>query len=244
MITINRAMVLAAGLGKRMRPLTETLPRPLIEVAGRPLIDRVLDKLDAHGIGEVVVNLHHHRAQIAAHLKTRVAPKIIPSQEAELLETGGGIVKALPLLGPGPFFACNADAFWLDGATPALARLARAWDDGAMDALLLLARTVAAHGYDGRGDYFADGNGAVRSRKGWETAPFIFAGAQIIHPRLFAGAPQERFSIKQSWDRAEEQGRLRAVIHEGPWFHVGTPEAVHETERVLEEYGAWRRRAG
>lgn len=241
MITITRAMVLAAGLGKRMRPLTETLPKPLIAVAGRPLIDRVLDKLAAHGIGEVVVNLHHHRAQLEAHLKTRTTPKIRLSQENELLDTGGGIAKALPLLGTEPFFVCNADTFWLDGATPALMRLAQRWNDQEMDALLLLARTVAAHGYDGTGDYQADGNGTLRSRKGWETAPFIYAGVQIVHPRLFAAAPQGRFSIKRLWDQVEELGRLKAVIHEGPWFHVGTPEAVPETERVLEEYGAWRR---
>jgi len=186
----QRAMVLAAGLGKRMRPLTDTLPKPMVEVAGQPLIDHVLDRFAAVGVRDIVVNLHHLRAKLEAHLKNRRDMRITLSPESELLETGGGVTKALPLLGDQAFFAANADMLWYDGATPALACLAELWDEDKMDALLLMQRTVTAHGYDGQGDYFLDPLGRAKRRRGQAVAPYVFAGVQILHPRLFKDAPQ------------------------------------------------------
>lgn len=230
----KRAMVLAAGLGKRMRPLTDTLPKPLIPVAGRTLIDHVFDRFAAVGVRDIVVNLHHHRALLEAHLKTRADLSFTLSQEADLLETGGGVARALPLLGDSPFFVSNADTLWFDGATPALARLAAAWDDGTMDALLLLQRTVTAHGYDGHGDYFLDPLGRAVRRRGHQVAPFVFAGVQILHPRLFKDAPSGAFSLNRLYDRAEVAGRLWGVAHDGLWFHVGTPDSIAATEAALD----------
>jgi len=227
------AMVLAAGLGKRMRPLTDSLPKPLLAVSGRTLLDRVLDRFDEAGIERVVINLHYFRDVMEAHLKTRRRPPIELSPEPVLLETGGGVKNALPRLGTAPFYVANSDVLWLDGMTPALARLARAWNDATMDALLLLQPAVSAIGYDGSGDYFADPLGRLRYRKAHELAPFIFAGVQIIHPRLFASAPEGPFSLKRLWDAAEAAGRLWGVRHDGLWFHVGTPQGLAETEAVL-----------
>ncbi|HTY66634.1 MAG TPA: nucleotidyltransferase family protein [Alphaproteobacteria bacterium] len=227
------AMVLAAGLGKRMRPLTDKLPKPLLPVAGRTLLDRVLDHFDAAGIGRVVINLHYFRDVMEKHLATRQRPPIELSPEPDLLETGGGVKNALPRLGPAPFYVANADVLWLDGMTPALARLARAWNDSTMDALLLLQPAVTAIGYDGGGDYFADPLGRLRWRKANELAPFIFAGVQILHPRLFAHAPEGPFSLKRLYDHAEAAGRLWGLRHDGLWFHVGTPEGLAETEAIL-----------
>ncbi|MBI3452428.1 MAG: nucleotidyltransferase family protein [Rhodospirillales bacterium] len=238
------AMVLAAGLGKRMRPLTETLPKPLIPVAGRTLIDRVLDRFAEIGIERAVVNLHHHRGQLEAHLKQRAEqekPPLVLSPETELLETGGGVVHALPALGDAPFYVANADVLWLDGYTPALLRLARAWDETKMDALLLLQRSATAFGYEGRGDYFLDPLGRVRRRASHEVAPFVFAGVQILHPRLFKDAPTGAFSLNRIWDRAEAAERLWGVAHDGLWYHVGTPADVAATEAEL---GHFRRPRG
>lgn len=229
----HTAMVLAAGLGKRMRPLTDKLPKPLVPVAGRTLLDRVLDRLEATGIERVVINLHYFREIMEAHLAGRRSPRIELSPEADLLETGGGVKNALPRLGSEPFYVTNADVLWLDGTSPALQRLARAWNDEAMDALLLLHPTVTATGYDGVGDYFADPLGRLRRRRGNELAPFIFAGVQIIHPRLFANAPDGAFSLNRLYDRAEEVGRLWGLRHDGLWFHVGTPQGLAETEVLL-----------
>ena len=227
------AMVLAAGLGKRMRPLTDALPKPLLPVVGRTLLDRVLDHFEAAGIGRVVINLHYFRELMEKHLAARQHPPIELSPEPDLLETGGGVKNALPLLGAAPFYVANADVLWLDGMTPALARLARAWNDSTMDALLLLQPAVTAIGYDGSGDYFADPLGRLRYRKAHELAPFIFAGVQIIHPRLFGNAPDGPFSLKRLWDAAETAGRLWGLRHDGLWFHVGTPEGLAETEAFL-----------
>ena len=227
------AMVLAAGLGKRMRPLTDNLPKPLLPVAGRTLLDRVLDRLEAAGIGRVVINLHYFREVMEAHLNSRRSPPIELSPEPDLLETGGGVKNALPRLGAAPFYVINADVLWLDGLTPALTRLARAWNGETMDALLLLQPTVTAIGYDGSGDYFADPLGRLRRRRGHELAPFIFAGVQILHPRLFAAAPGGAFSLNRLYDRAEEAGRLWGLRHDGLWFHVGTPQGLAETEALL-----------
>lgn len=227
------AMVLAAGLGKRMRPLTETLPKPLVPVAGRTLIDRVLDRLDGAGVARVVVNLHHFRSKLEAHLAGRASPRIVLSPEPELLETGGGVRHALPLLGPAPFYVTNADVLWFDGKCPALERLARAWDDSRMDVLLLLHPTISAFGYDGVGDYFCDTLGRLRYRRGHEIPPYIFAGVQILHPRLFKDTPEGPFSLKRLYDRAEAEGRLWGVVHDGLWFHVGTPEGLAEVEAEI-----------
>lgn len=227
------AMILAAGLGKRMRPLTDTLPKPLVPVAGRTLIDRVLDRFAEAGVGRAVVNLHYFRPLLEAHLAGRSAPRIELSPEDELLETGGGVRHALPKLGAGPFYVANADVLWLDGKYPALRRLAAAWNDDAMDALLLLQRTTSAFGYDGPGDYFCDALGRLRRRRGNEIAPYIFAGLQILHPRLFAGSPEGKFSLNRLYDKAQEEGRLWGIVHDGRWFHVGTPEGLAETEAEL-----------
>lgn len=231
------AMVLAAGYGRRMRPLTEDRPKPLIRVAGRAMLDRVLDRLRAFGVRRVVVNHHHLGAMIEAHLAGRGDLEISFSPEAELLDTGGGVAKALPLLGAQPFFVVNGDVIWLDGLTPAFARLAAAWDDGRMDALLLLHPVVTAYGYDGIGDYFASPLGALSRRRERQVAPFIFAGLQILSPRLFRGAPDGAFSLNRLYDRAEADGRLWGLRHDGEWFHVGTPEALAEVEDVLRSLG-------
>jgi N-acetyl-alpha-D-muramate 1-phosphate uridylyltransferase len=227
------AMVLAAGLGKRMRPLTENMPKPLLPVAGRTLIDRVLDRFQDIGIERAVVNLHYLRPALEAHLNQRRVPAIEPSPEIELLETGGGVKHALPRLGATPFYVANADVLWLDGKQPALRRLAQAWNDEAMDALLLLQPTVSAIGYDGSGDFFADGAGRLRRRRREVVAPFIFAGVQILHPRLFKDAPDGPFSLNLLFDRAEAAGRLWGLRHDGLWFHVGTPEGLAETEAII-----------
>jgi MurNAc alpha-1-phosphate uridylyltransferase len=227
------AMVLAAGLGKRMRPLTDSLPKPLLPVCGRTLLDRVLDRFEEAGIERVVINLHYFRDVMEAHLKTRRRPPIELSPEPALLETGGGVKNALPRLGGAPFYVANSDVLWLDGMSPALARLARAWNDETMDALLLLQSAVTAIGYDGSGDYFADPLGRLRYRKAHELAPFIYAGVQILHPRLFANAPDGPFSLKRLYDQAEGAGRLWGLRHDGLWFHVGTPEGLAETEAML-----------
>lgn len=230
----KRAMVLAAGLGKRMRPITDTIPKPMVEVAGQPLVDHVLDRFASVGVHDIVVNLHHLGHKLEAHLQRRRDMRITFSPETELLETGGGVTKALPLLGSGAFFAANADMLWFDGGTPALARLAEMWDEEKMDALLLLQRTVTAHGYDGAGDYFLDPLGRAKRRRGQAVAPYVFAGVQILHPRLFKEAPQGAFSLNRLYDRAEESERLYGVAHDGLWFHVGTPDSIAATEEELD----------
>ncbi len=227
------AMVLAAGLGKRMRPLTDTLPKPLVPVAGRTLIDRVLDRMEDAGIERVVVNLHYFRPTLEAHLRQRLRPRLQFKHETELLETGGGVKNALDELGPAPFFVANADVLWLDGKQSVLGRLAAAWNDATMDALLLLQRTTGAFGYEGTGDYFCDPLGRLRRRRGNEIPPYIFAGIQILHPRLFSGAPSGAFSLNKLYDKAQEEGRLWGLVHDGRWFHVGTPEGLAETEAEL-----------
>ena len=232
-------MVLAAGLGTRMRPLTDTLPKPLLEAGGRTMLDRALDRLEAFGIGEVTVNAHYLGARIDAHLAARQAPRTAVSREKTLLDTGGGVAAALHRLGDAPFFVLNADIAWLDGPTPALERLARSWADAEMDALLLMHRCVAAYGYDGRGDYFMEADGALRRRADRDVAPYVFTGVQLLHPRLFAGAPEGAFSLNLLYDRAEAAGRLFGVVHDGEWFHIGTPAALGTADdRLLGRPGA------
>lgn len=229
----ERAMVLAAGRGERMRPLTNRVPKPLIEVRGRAMLDWALDRLAAVGVTRAVVNLHHLGGQIETHLAGRKSPAIVFSREAELLDTGGGITAALQWLGEGPFFAVNGDVVWLDGLKPALQRLAENWDESEMDALLLLHPVVAAYGYDGPGDFVMDSAGRLRRRREREVAPFVFAGLQILHPRLFAEVPQGAFSLNLLYDRAAAAKRLWGLRHDGQWFHVGTPAALQGVEDAL-----------
>ena len=239
----THAMVLAAGLGLRMRPLTETTPKPLIEVAGRTMLDRALDRLVEQEVRTAVVNTHWLPEQVERHLEDRTDIAIEISREDELLETGGGVAKALPLLGDAPFFVVNADIIWRDGASPALGRLARGWDDDAMDALLLLNGVVRSTGYDGPGDFMMDPAGRLSRRPERVIAPFVFTGVQLVHPRLFADCPAGPFSMNVLYDRAIEAGRLYGLAHDGEWYHVGTPDAVGEAEaEILEREGSRVRR--
>jgi MurNAc alpha-1-phosphate uridylyltransferase len=204
-----------------------------VEVAGRSLIDRVFDRLIAAGVTRIVVNLHHHRAILEAHVAKRRDAEFVLSPEAELLETGGGVLHALPLLGDAPFFCANADVLWFDGATPALARMADAWAAQRPQALLLMNSAAAARGYEGRGDYFMDGFGRARRRQGNQIAPFVYAGVQILTASCFAGQEPGRFSLNRVYDAAEAADGLVGIAHDGLWFHVGTPESVAETEFEL-----------
>jgi len=225
------AMVLAAGLGLRMRPITLTLPKPLVPVAGRTMLDRVLDHLDQVEAGRKVVNLHWLGETIRSHLDGR--QDIVFSHEPELLETGGGVAKALPLLGADPFFVCNADMVWTDEGEPALDRLARAFDPGRMDGLLLLQPVERAFGYDGHGDFDRLADGRLARRKPDQTSPLMFAGVQILHPRLFDGHPGGAFSLNLLYDKAIAAGRLFGLVHDGGWYHIGTPPALAEAEALL-----------
>jgi N-acetyl-alpha-D-muramate 1-phosphate uridylyltransferase len=227
-------MVLAAGLGTRMRPLTDSRPKPLVQVAGKALIDHVLDKLAAADVGTAVVNVHYFADQIEQHLAARRTPRIVFSDERpRLLGTGGGVANALPRLGGAPFFHVNSDTLWLDGVTPNLRRLAQAFDPGRMDALLLLAPTTGSIGYSGRGDYIMSPEGTLRRRGEQEIAPFVFAGVAILSPALFLGAPQGEFSLTMLFDRASAAGRLAGLRLDGRWMHVGTPQAVSEAEAAI-----------
>ena len=231
----KRAMILAAGLGTRMKMLTEDRPKPLVEVSGRAMLDTILDRIAEAGIEEVVVNLYYLGDKIVEHLEGRTSPAIVYSREEDLLETGGGVKKALPLLGDDPFFVTNGDVCWLDGYSSALTRLAANWDEAEMDGLLLLHPTVYAFGYDGVGDFMMDPKGRVERRTERQIAPFIYAGIQILHPRFFEGAPEGAFSLNLLYDRAIENGRLFGIRHDGEWFHIGTPEQLRDAETALEE---------
>ncbi|MGE0717454.1 MAG: nucleotidyltransferase family protein [Alphaproteobacteria bacterium] len=235
----TRAMVLAAGRGTRLRPVTDTLPKPLVAVAGETLIDRILDRLAEDGVADVVVNLHHLADRLAVHLAGRSSPRITLSREDVLLETGGGVRHALPLLGAAPFFVVNGDVLWRNGKRSALERMAAAWDDAEMDALVLLQRTVSAVGYDGNGDFMLTQGGRVRRPDAGEIPPYLFAGLQILHPRLFADTPEGPFSLARLYDRAAAAGRLGGIVHDGEWYHIGTPEALHEAEEVLRHARMW-----
>jgi MurNAc alpha-1-phosphate uridylyltransferase len=231
------AMVLAAGLGTRLRPVTDRRPKPLVEIAGKTLLDHTIERLAEAGVERVVVNLHYKGEMIAAHLATRELPRIELSREETLLETGGGVKHALPLLDDA-FFVVNSDILWLDGFAPTLRRLAGAFDAKRMDAVLLQQRTITAIGYDGIGDYFLDPFGVPQRRREREVAPYIFAGIQILHRRLFAGIDDTVFSLKRLYDRAEDSGRLGAIVHDGEWFHVGTPDGLDATRVRLAELRA------
>lgn len=242
MTNLPRAMVLAAGYGLRLRPITEKTPKPLVLVAGRTMLDRALDSLAAAGVGHAVVNIHHLGAQIEARLAERtrlgLAPTTEISAEPELLDTGGGIKNALPRLGGAPFLAVNADIVWEDGPVPALKRLAAAYDATAMDALLLLVRRDQAVGFDGPGDFFQNDDGRLVRRGERPQAPYVYAGLQMLTPSLFEGAPAGAFSLNRLYDRALAKGRLFGLVHDGAWYHVGTPEALREADRILATSGA------
>lgn len=230
------AMVMAAGLGKRMRPLTATRPKPLVEVAGRALIDHTLDRLRAAGVAKAVVNVHYLPGALEAHLKNRVQDiEIAISDEREaLLETGGGLNKALPLIDADPFLAVNSDNLWVDGPVDALRQLAAAWDEARMDALLLLVPLARAHCHKGRGDFHMTREGALRRRLPNGVAPFVFTGIQMISKRLFAGElPDGPFSTNILWDRAIAAGRCFGAVHQGLWFDIGRPAAIAEAEAIL-----------
>ncbi len=233
-------MVLAAGLGKRMRPITATVPKPLVEVAGRALIDHSLDRLESAGVETAVVNIHYLPQLMRAHLARRRRPPevVISDETAKLLDTGGGIRNALPLLGDEPFYVLNSDSFWIEGARPNLRWLAGAWDDDRMDILLLLAPTVRAVGYRGAGDFRMDTNGRLTRRPEREVVPFAYAGAAILHPRIFDGAPEGAFSLNLLFDRAGEAERLFGVRMDGVWLHVGTPEAIGDAEMSIADSAA------
>lgn len=239
MTVIRHAMILAAGLGTRMRPLTDSLPKPLVTVAGETLIDRILDRLAEVQVERVVVNLHHKAEQLTEHLSRRARPDIVTVHEDALLETGGGVRNALPLLGEGPFYVVNGDVLWRNGKRWALERLAAAWDDTRMDGLLLLQRTVSAVGYDGHGDFMLSQDGRIRRPKPGEIPPYLYAGLQILHPRIFADAPEGPFSLNRLYSRAAEAGRLGGIVHDGEWYHVGTPQALAEAEEILSRAPMW-----
>lgn len=234
MIRLTRAMVLAAGLGQRMRPLTETTAKPLLRLHGRTLLDHALDRLQSAGMERVVVNAHWHADQVAAALAARAAPAIALQREAALLETGGGVRLALPLLGPGPFAVLNGDSVWLDGPTPALTRLAAAFDPERMDALLLLVRSAQVAAEVGRGDFLLDPLGRARRPKEREMAPYVFAGVQILAPGPFSAMPDGAFSLNRVYDAAIGAGRLFGLVHDGVWFHLSTPADLAAAEESMQ----------
>lgn len=229
-------MVLAAGLGQRMRPLTETLPKPLVRLMDRTLIDRVLDRIAEAGIPRAVVNVHYKAELIEAHLSGRTVPELLFSDERDaLLDTGGGVRKALDLLGPAPFLVHNSDSVWIERGAANLRRLISAWRDSDMDVLLLLADRETCLGYTGRGDFSLDAEGRVARPQPGQSVPYVFAGASIAHPRIFADSPEGKFSLNLIWDKAIATGRLSAIVLDGTWMHVGDPEALADAEWRLRE---------
>jgi N-acetyl-alpha-D-muramate 1-phosphate uridylyltransferase len=230
------AMVLAAGLGKRMRPLTATRPKPLVEVAGKPLIDHVLDRLSAAGVRQAVVNVHYLADALEAHLAQHESGLdiVISDERDRLMETGGGVARALPLIEADPFISVNADNLWVDGPVDSLSLLASAWDEARMDALLLLVPLARAYCHNGRGDFHMDALGRLRRRRSYGVAPFVFTGVQMMSKRLLAGdLPDGPFSTNMLWDRAIAAGRLYGAVHQGLWFDVGQPDSIRRTEDML-----------
>lgn len=229
-----RAMIMAAGLGTRMRPLTNDRPKPLVEVAGKALIDHAIDRLVAAGVRMIVVNAHYKSDMLKAHLARRKDVEIRISEENdELLGTGGGILKALPNFENEPFFVLNSDSVWVEGMGHALDRMKERWDPDAMDALLLMASMVTAIGFEGTGDFQMDAEGRLSRAQEKRLSPFAYPGVQIVHPRIFAPATGGSFSMNALWDIAIEKGRLYGIRLDGVWMHVGTPEAVREAEHFL-----------
>ena len=233
-LDVDTAMVLSAGLGTRMAAVNGKLPKPLISLKGKALIDRVLDRLAEAGVRRAVVNVHHHADLIERHLAGRRLPRIEFSDERKrLLDTGGGIKKALPRLGPRPFLIHNADSVWIESVGSNLARLFDRWDGERMDCLLMLAPASISRGYQGRGDFALEADGRIRRRGEQEVVPFVFAGVSIAHPRLFEGSPEGPFSLNVLWSRSIAAGRAWGVRMEGVWMHVGTPEALAQAEQCL-----------
>lgn len=234
MIKVENAMVLAAGLGLRMRPITDKIPKPLVELGGVPLIDRALDLLVVSGVKKAVVNLHYLGGMIEAHLQRRKAPKIeFSKEEDQLLDTGGAVSQALPMLGEDPFFVVNADIAWTDSGIPALNRLRKAWDDRAMDALLMLHPVSSATGYDGTGDYTITEAGQLSRRSAQSRAPYVFTGLQILHTGLFRGSRPKKFPMTELYDQAQYKDRLKGLVHVGDWHHIGTPAGLTEAEKYF-----------
>jgi N-acetyl-alpha-D-muramate 1-phosphate uridylyltransferase len=230
------AMVLAAGFGLRMRPLTGTRPKPLIEVNGKALIDYGFDRLREAGVKRAVVNVHYLPEQIEAWASRQSSPAIeISDERNEILDTGGGIARALARLGDAPFFVINSDSFWTDGKDSALDRLRKAWDGENMDCLLLLCPLSNAVGYDGHGDFVRADDGQLQRASRGEGRPLAYMGAFLVHPRLFAKAPPGKFSMNVLWNSAIDRGRLSGVVHTGRWFHVGTPDAIALAETAMME---------
>jgi len=236
---ITTAMILAAGFGSRMRPLTNNRPKPLVELDGQPMIDHVLARMSLVGIERAIVNLHYQADMLEAHLGERQRkPAICFSNERdEILDTGGGIKRALPLLGDQPFLLHNSDSVWIEQENDNLAALLAHYDPDKMDALLLMAPVATSLGYDGAGDFFIEDTGRLRRRTHEQTSPNVFTGVSVLHPRLFNDSPQGAFSINILWDRAIKQGRVYGLPFEGKWMHVGTPEALIEAEKVLHDQG-------
>ncbi|MCI4589410.1 nucleotidyltransferase family protein [Sphingobium sp. BYY-5] len=232
---IDTAMLMAAGLGKRMRPLTATRPKPLVKVAGKPLMDHALDRLEAGGIRKVVVNVHYLADTIEAHLQARKGAMefVISDERAKLLETGGGLMHAKASLGDQPFFCVNSDNFWIDGPAETFAMMQRVWDPVRMDALLLLVPQARAYCHSGQGDFHMDANGRLLRRKQGHVAPFVYIGIQILSPAVLRDPPSDVFSTNIFWNRAIEAGRLYGVAHQGLWFDVGTPQAIPVVESIL-----------
>ena len=236
MSDLKRAMILAAGLGTRMAPLTATRPKPLIELRGKPLIDHAMDHLIRGGVNVFVVNVHYKAPALIAHLEKRKDVEIHICDETDaILDTGGAIAKALPFFKNEPFFTHNSDSLWVEGMGSAIARMKSRWNPDTMDALMLLAPTVTSIGFEGRGDFEMDSLGLLKRRGEMQLAPFVWTGLQIVHPRLFDGAPKGRFSINPLWDKAIEKGRLHGVRLDGVWIHVGTPQGLHEAEEFLRD---------
>jgi MurNAc alpha-1-phosphate uridylyltransferase len=233
---IDRAMVLAAGLGVRMRPLTDTRPKALVELHGVTLLDRALAKCRAAGVSLIVVNSHYKAEMIHSHVAAM--GDIVRSPEDDLLETGGGVCKALSHLGSQPFYVVNCDSVWNDKSPPALERLSVAWRDDEMDGLLLLQPTEVAVGYDGVGDFSIGAAGRMRRRAEGDSASLVFMGVQLLHPRLFEGCIVARYSLNRLYDQALAAGRLFGLVHDGDWFHVGTPEDLAVTERLMSAGGS------
>ena len=240
MTAVKSAIVLAAGQGERMRPLTLRVPKPLVPLAGRPLIDHVLDRLAEAGVETAIVNVHYLPDLLEAHLRRRSGrPSIVISDERkELLDTGGGVVKTLPLLAGGPFFVHNSDSVWAEGTIPTLSAMATLWDPERMDCLLLLAPLATSLGFGGRGDFDMDAEGRLSRRGNREGVPFAFAGVSVCDTRLFADAPEGAFSLNLLWDRALARSRLFGMRLDGRWMHVGTVAALKEAEEAFEREGA------
>ena len=231
---ITAAMVLAAGLGKRMRPVTDTIPKPLVKVGGRALIDHALDRLAKAGVETAVVNVHHLADLVQAHVRPRRRPTVIISDErGELLETGGGVKRALPLLGRKPFFVLNSDSLWIEGRKSNLGRMQEGWDPERMDILLLVAACAESLGYEGRGDFLMSTSGRLNRRGERDAAPFVYAGVAILKPQLFDDTPDGAFSLNRLFDRAILVDRLYGLPLDGQWLHVGTPEAIAAAEERL-----------